>query len=103
MLGIVIVNYRDYDRTERFIREELSRIRRPYRVVVADNGGDPARAEALRVRTGCQVIVRENDGYASGCNAGAAALFADPDGKAGRFERDRIPHPKGQWPLPHPL
>ena len=79
MLGIVIVNYRDYDRTERFIREELSRIRRPYRVVVADNGGDPARAEALRVRTGCQVIVRENDGYASGCNAGAATLFADPD------------------------
>lgn len=79
MLGIVIVNYRDYDRTERFIREELSRIRRPYRVVVADNGGNPVQAEALRVRTGCQVIVRENDGYASGCNAGAAALFADPD------------------------
>ena len=25
-LGIVIVNYREYDRTERFIREEVSRI-----------------------------------------------------------------------------
>lgn len=78
-LGIVIVNYREYDRTERFIREEISRIRRPYRLVVVDNGGDEERAEALRGRTGCEVIVRENDGFASGCNAGAAVLCVDPD------------------------
>ena len=78
-LGIVIVNYREYDRTERFIREESSRIRRPYRLVVVDNGGEPERAEALRQRTGCEVLVRENDGFAAGCNAGAAALCADAD------------------------
>ena len=78
-LGIVIVNYREYDRTERFIREEISRIRRPYRLVVVDNGGEPERAEALRQRTGCEVLVRENDGFAAGCNAGAAALCADAD------------------------
>ena len=78
-LGIVIVNYREYDRTERFIREEISRIRRPYRLVVVDNGGEPERAEALRERTGCEVLVRENDGFAAGCNAGAAALCADPE------------------------
>ena len=78
-LGIVIVNYREYDRTERFIREEISRIRRPYRLVVVDNGGTPEQAEALRQRTGCEVLVRENDGFAAGCNAGAAALCADPE------------------------
>ena len=78
-LGIVIVNYREYDRTERFIREEISRIRRPYRLVVVDNGGEPERAEALRQRTGCEVLIRENDGFAAGCNAGAAALCADAD------------------------
>ena len=78
-IGIVIVNYREYDRTERFIREESSRIRRPYRLVVVDNGGEPERAEALRQRTGCEVLVRENDGFAAGCNAGAAALCADAD------------------------
>ena len=78
-LGIVIVNYREYDRTERFIREEISWIRRPYRLVVVDNGGEQERAEALRERTGCEVLVRENDGFAAGCNAGAAVLCADPE------------------------
>ena len=78
-LGIVIVNYREYDRTERFIREEISRIRRPYRLVVVDNGGDPERAEALRERMGCEVLVRENDGFAAGCNAGTAILCVDPE------------------------
>ena len=56
-LGVVIVNYREYDRTEWFIREEISRIRRPYRLVVVDNGGEPERAETLRERTGSEVIV----------------------------------------------
>ena len=79
MVGIVVVNYRDYGRTERFIREEIARIRVPYRLVVVDNGGDPAQAEALRERTGCEVLVRENDGYAAGCNAGASSLCAHPD------------------------
>lgn len=78
-LGIVIVNYREYDRTERFIREEISRIRMPYRLVVVDNGGDPDRAESLRQRTGCEVIVRDNDGFAAGNNAGVAVLCAHPD------------------------
>ena len=79
MLGIVLVNYREYDRTERFIREEISRIRYPYRLVIVDNGSNPDQAEALRERTGCKVLVRENDGYAAGCNAGAAELCTHPD------------------------
>lgn len=79
MLGIVIVNYLDYARTERFIRDELSRISRPYRVVVVDNGNDASGAETLRQHTGCQVLVQENSGFAAGCNAGAAALCEDPE------------------------
>ena len=79
MVGIIVVNYREYGRTERFILDEIARIRVPYRLVVVDNGGDPAKAEALRERTGCEVIVRENDGFAAGNNAGAASLCADPD------------------------
>ncbi len=79
MVGIVVVNYRDYGRTERFIREEIARIRVPYRLVVVDNGGDPAEAKTLRERTGCEVLVRENDGYAAGCNVGASSLCAHPE------------------------
>ena len=79
MLGIVVVNYLDYARTERFIRDELSRISRPYRVVVVDNGNDASGAETLRQHTGCQVLVQENSGFATGCNAGAAALCKDPE------------------------
>ena len=79
MLGIVIVNYHAYDCTERFIREELSRIGMPFKLAVVDNGNDAEGAEALRQRVGCQVLVRENDGFAAGCNAGAAALCEDPD------------------------
>lgn len=74
MFGIVIVNYREYDRTERFIREELSRIRIPYRLVVVDNSGDAEGARALAERTGAEVLSRANDGFAAGCNAGADAL-----------------------------
>ena len=75
MLGIIIVNYREYDRTERFIREEISRIRMlPYRLVVVDNGGDEVLAGILKERTGAEVLVRPNDGFAAGCNAGADAL-----------------------------
>ena len=86
MLGIVIVNYRDYDRTERFIREEVSRIRMPYRVVIVDNGGEADKAGVLAETTGAEVLVRANDGFAAGCNAGADALkdadvllFSNPD------------------------
>ena len=46
----------------------------PYRLVVVDNGGDEARARALEECTGAEVLVRPNDGFAAGSNAGAEAL-----------------------------
>ena len=73
MLGIVIVNYRSDDRTVRFIREELSRIKMPYHLVVVDNGGsaDDRLQERIPEAT---VLFSENKGYASGCNLGARWL-----------------------------
>ena len=79
MVGIVIVSYRSDDRTIAFVTGELPKIGLPYKVVIVDNGASAAEAEALRLRIGCEVIARENDGYAAGCNAGAEALCTDPD------------------------
>ena len=98
MLGIVIVNYRDYDRTAQFIREELTRIRIPYRLVVIDNGGSEEAARAFSQRTGCRVLPRANDGFAAGCRSGVEALDPDVDvvlftNTDIRFASDRVVEP----------
>ena len=96
MVGIVIVSYRSDDLTVRFVREDLSRISVPYRVVVVDNGETGSRAlqEKLPEVT---VLVSENHGYASACNLGAEwlrdqvhpefILFCNNDL---RFQSDRV-------------
>ena len=96
MVGIVIVSYRSDDLTVRFVREDLSRISVPYRVVVVDNGetGSSALQEKLPEVT---VLVSENRGYASACNLGAewrrdqvhpaSVLFCN---NALRFLSDRV-------------
>ena len=96
MVGIVIVSYRSDDLTVRFVREDLSRISVPYRVVVVDNGetGSSALQEKLPEVT---VLVSENRGYASACNLGAewlrdqvhpeSVLFCNNDL---RFQSDRV-------------
>ena len=89
MLGIVLVNYRSDDLTVRFVREELSRVRIPYRLVVVDNGG---RAESdLQGRLPEATIIRaENKGYASGCNLGARWLREQMDPEAILFSNNDI-------------
>lgn len=96
MVGIVIVSYRSDDLTVRFVREDLSRISVPYRVVVVDNGetGSSDLQEKLPEVT---VLVSENRGYASACNLGAewlrdqvhaeSVLFCNNDL---RFQSDRV-------------
>ena len=96
MLGIVLVNYRSDDLTVRFVREELSRIRMPYRLVVVDNGGSEDSNLQNRL-PGATVLRDENKGYASGCNLGArwlreqvgldAILFSNNDI---RFQSDDV-------------
>lgn len=75
-IGIVIVNYRNDAETQRFIREEVSRIQLPYRLVVVDNGASEAEAKALEERIGHPVLPHANDGFAIGNNAGMAYLTA---------------------------
>ena len=80
MIGIVIVSFRSDDRTVAFVREELSRIRIPYRLVVVDNGG--SKDSNLKDRLPDATVLRaENKGYAAGCNLGARWLreHVDPD------------------------
>ena len=96
MLGIVLVNYRSDDLTVRFIREEVSRIRMPYRLVVVDNGGSEGSDLPDRLPE-ATVLRAENKGYATGCNLGArwlreqvnpdAILFSNNDI---RFQSDDV-------------
>lgn len=73
MLGIVVVSYRSDDLTVRFVREELSRIRMPYRIVVVDNGETENGVLQERLPE-VTVLTSENRGYACGCNLGARWL-----------------------------
>ena len=78
-IGIVIVNYRNGAEVERYIREEISRISLPYRLVVVDNGATEAEARALEDRIGHPVLAHANDGFAVGNNAGVDYLTSRGD------------------------
>ena len=75
MVGIIIVNYHSDDLTVRFIREELSKVSLPHRIVVVDNGADEADASALAARIPEAVVLpAENRGFAAGNNLGVRWL-----------------------------
>ena len=81
MIAAVVINYRNEERTLRFVREELSKISSPHEVVVVDNGSTPESAAKLRegLPEGCKLLeMKENVGFARGNNAGAE-LFPDAD------------------------
>ncbi len=74
-LGIVIVSYRSDDLTVRFVREELSRVRIPYTLVVVDNGATSEEAASLgRQLPDAVVLPSENGGFAKGNNLGVRYL-----------------------------
>ena len=71
MLGVVIVSYKSDDLTVRFVREELTKISLPHRIVVVDNGAGPEEASALAARLPEAVVLpAENRGFAAGNNLG---------------------------------
>ena len=75
MIGIVIVSYRSDDRTVSFVREQLSRVSEPKRIVVVDNGASAEEAAALAARIPEAVVIpAENRGFAFGNNMGARYL-----------------------------
>lgn len=69
MTGIVIVNYRSDSLTTRFVKEELSKIVSPHRIIIVDVGGTFDKEVP-----GAEVIKEENIGFAHACNAGAKRL-----------------------------
>ena len=81
MVAVIVINYRNEERTIRFVREEVSKISAPHEVVVVDNASTAESAAALRkgLPEGCKVLeMKENAGFARGNNAGAA-LFPEAD------------------------
>ena len=71
MIGIVIVSYRSDDLTVRFVREELTKVSLPHRIVVVDNGADESEASVLAARIPEAVVLpAENRGFAAGNNLG---------------------------------
>ena len=73
MLGIVIVSYHSDERTIRFVRNELSRIGVPHRIVVVDNGVGAGNTSPLAsLLPEADVLAADNKGFAAGNNAGAA-------------------------------
>jgi len=75
MIAVVVINYRDEQRTIDFVRNELSKISLPYRVIIVDNGSTPDSAAALKSvlePSGAVVLTSsENLGFACGNNLGA--------------------------------
>ena len=73
MIGIVIVSYRSDDRTVSFVREQLSRVSEPHRIVVVDNGASAEEAAALAARIPEAIVIpAENRGFAAGNNLASA-------------------------------
>ena len=74
MLGVVIVNYRNYPLTRKFVTEELSKIRIPFQAVVVDNGATPEESKAFEREIGIKVLPHANEGFAIGNNVGLMYL-----------------------------
>ena len=74
MIGIIVINFGNPERTIRFVKEECAKVAAEHRVVVVDNGsGDAAEAELKAALEGLADIVpaKENLGFAKGNNLGA--------------------------------
>ncbi len=76
-VGLVVVNWRTYDLTERCLRSVSLGSVLPAVTVIVDNEAAPERAEALLARfpSVAYLPADENRGFAAAANAGAAAVF----------------------------
>jgi len=74
MIAVIVINYRSEARTTAFVRDELSKISLPHKVIVVDNGSTEESEAALRagLPNGVTLLpLSENVGFARGNNAGA--------------------------------
>lgn len=84
MIGIVIVNFNTCDLSLACLASLARHGQDGERVVVVDNGSQPAQVERLRAgiasTDGAELLIlAQNLGFAGGCNAGIVTLLAHPD------------------------
>lgn len=94
MLGIVIVDYKGSNRTVKFIKEEISKISIPYKLVIVLNSYDCDALQMFKEQLRCDIInshtsspsydkdlfiipSTENLGFAKGNNLGAEFLISN--------------------------
>ena len=73
-LSVIVVNYKNPDRTIRFVREECPKIMMEHSVIVVDNGSGPDMVARLRDELADVAIIvsnPENEGFARANNRGA--------------------------------
>ena len=86
MIGIIVINFGNPERTIRFVKEECAKVAAEHRVVVVDNGsGEAAVAKLKTALDGLADIVpaKENLGFAKANNLGA-------EHAVGRFPIDTL-------------
>lgn len=73
MLAIIIINYRDEDRTIHFVNNELKKIGLQHSIVIVNNGStDGSSAKLHSALPQCNIVdSQENLGFAKGNNLGA--------------------------------
>jgi len=86
MIAVIVINYKNEERTIRFVRDETSKIVSPHCVIIVDNGATAKSTEKLKCLKNdfehCEIIPSaENLGFAKGNNLGAesARKKYDPD------------------------
>jgi glycosyltransferase involved in cell wall biosynthesis/predicted Zn-dependent protease len=84
LASIIILCCNQLDCTRQCLESLLLRTRRPYELILVDNGssdGTPAYLDALRQRSGPERVVllrnEQNVGFAGGCNQGLAAAAGE--------------------------
>lgn len=70
MISLLVVNYRSAALAAEAIRTARASTAEPLQVVVVDNSGDDAEANALRDHADTLVVAERNLGYAGGINRG---------------------------------
>ena len=80
MIGVIVINFGNPDRTIRFVREECAKIKAPHQVVVVDNGSGPEAMERLQAALSAEAVAiipaKENLGFAKANNLGAEHAMA---------------------------
>jgi GT2 family glycosyltransferase len=73
MIAVIVINYKNEDKTISFVRDELSKIKADHEIVIVNNGADNASSSKLKDALPDSHIIdsEENLGFAKGNNLGA--------------------------------